>query len=405
MNVYIFYIYRIFSRMYFHVIILFIFLYQVGFGLFYSSVLISIYGLVISFSATASSALRHRLPCKPALVFGETCKLLGVYLIIAGTEQAGVSFATVALGQALGGLGFGFCISRDTEIMTGDKSVTESGRLATILSNSQGLMFVSTFLSGFAGVVLYAHDEHLPFYASVLAGIATTLILLLFIGGTESTATADATGDGREKAAVSAAVNDGKTLFWTSYYAIVRSLSLAPFLCFLPFYFIQLMMDPYLFGILLSLYSLFAFISALRYGRLVSLFGLNATYALMTGAMILSFLLFWFTIANPGFFNELLYPLTVATALFGFGSGSVRPISLENLGLGAMSPADRVYVLSRMEILFGIINTVFIVTGASIIIVFGLGALLQFITLLMIAVTVIGWVRMNRFAGQAAEGG
>jgi len=401
-NVYIFYIYRIFSRMYFHVIILFIFLYQVGFGLFYSSVLISIYGLVISFSAIASSALRHRLSYKPALVFGEICKFTGVYLIILGTEQAGVNFVTVALGQALGGLGFGFCISRDTEIMTGDKSVTESGRLAAILSNSQGLMFVSTFLSGFAGAVLYAHDEHLPFYASVFAGIATTLILLLFIDGGRRGETAGGRGSAGETPAVSAAVNDRKTLFWTSYYAIVRSLSLAPFLCFLPFYFIQLMMDPYLFGILLSLYSLCAFLSALRYGRLVALFGLSITYAIMTGAMILSFLLFWFTIVNPEYFTEILYPLIVATALFGFGSGSVRPISLENLGLGAMDPADRVYVLSRMEILFGIINTVFIITGASVIIAFGLGDLLQFITLLMIAVTLVGWINMNRFANQAA---
>lgn len=395
MKAYIFYAYRILSRMYFHVIVLFIFLYQIGFGLFNSSLLVSIYGLVLSLSGMLTGRISHRLSFKTSLIIGEFLKLAGVYLIITGTIQTSVDFMVVALGQALGGLGFGLCISRDTEIVTSDKTFTDSAKLTAILFKSQGLMFISTFVAGFVGIILYSHDEHLPFYFSIGAQLLTCFVLIFFISdNSEKTASKGAAA--AEPPAVDEAANSNRILFWTCYYAVVRSLSLAPFLVFLPFYFIQLLMDPYLFAILLSLFSLFAFISALKYQRIMSTLGLNMTFLVMTGAMIVAFAIFTLTIIRPNLFTNVLYPLLLAISIFGFGSGCVRPISLENLKLGELSKASRIHVLTRMEIFFGIFNTAFIIIGATIILELGLGSLMVTICTMMVLAVLVGWHDMNR---------
>ena len=48
----------------------------------------------------------------------------------------------------------------------------------------------------------------------------------------------------------------GDQLFWMLFYSISRAFTLAPFIGFIPFYFIMVNVDPLLFGAVLSCFTL-----------------------------------------------------------------------------------------------------------------------------------------------------
>ncbi len=357
----VFYIYRIVSRLYFHLPVLFFHFYRVDMGLGRIIVLLAVYGLITTVTANLSSRLHHRLSLKQMVALGEILKAIGLALVILGTRIGGTEFWTVMAGQVIGGTGFSLAISADGSLLRTITQASGNELFNQIQSRSQSRMFIATLVAGCVGSILYDYEAHWPFYASLGATIAASAAIL-FIKAEEAPVVAGAMAKTDGLAAIGL---DGSQRFWMNFYSISRAYTLGPFVGFLPFYFIQLQVDPFLFGSVLGLFSVGAFLAALYANTFLKYFGLPALMVATVASMLGSMLLFgfseWLSVRGIDYFVTGL----VAVALLGVGSGGVRPLTMANINLGRLKAEHRPRVLSRMERNFGVFNGVLLAAGGA----------------------------------------
>lgn len=357
-----FYIYRISSRFYFHLPILFPFLFQLDIGVFLTEVLLATYGLSITLASNlnVSTALLKYFKQKYVIATGEILKATGLLLIILGTMVSHVNFWLPLIGQVLGGIGFSIAISTDTSLL---RSMIESETeysFSEIQGQTQSYMFISTLVAGSIGGILFDYEAHWPFYASLIAN-SVAIASILLVWESEETSSKPL-----EKAMANSVQQkaefklDSDQIFWMNFYALSRSFTLAPFVGFIPFFFVMLGVDPYLFGAVLSLFSIGAFFSARYSNKLAAAFSMKFVMPIITGSMLVSMFLFSFF---DYFYNYFMVGL-IAIFLLGLGAGGVRPLSTSNLKLNSLIPQHRTKLLSSMERRFGILNACMLIGGS-----------------------------------------
>jgi predicted MFS family arabinose efflux permease len=356
-----FYAYRIVSRLYFHLPVLFLHLFIVEMGLARIIALLAVYGLTTTVTANLGGALQPHLRLKEMVALGELMKGAGLALVILGTSVGGTDFWIVMAGQVVGGTGFSLAISSDGGLLRAVTAASGNDLFARTQSRSQSLMFAATLVAGCVGSILYAYEAHWPFYAALAATLAAGAAILFVREEKVRPAPPAAAGAG----GTDDLGLDAGQRFWMNFYALSRAYTLGPFVGFLPFYFIELQVDEFLFGSVLGLFSMAAFVAAWYANAFLQRFGLRALMAVTVCSMLGAMLLFascdWLAVQGFDYFLTGL----VAVTLLGVGSGGVRPATMGNIDLGRLRPAHRTVVLSRMERNFGIVNGAMLFAGGS----------------------------------------
>jgi hypothetical protein len=278
------------------------------------------------------------------------------------------------LSQIIGGAGFSLAISTDSSLL---RTITTGGpdkTFAEVQTRSQSLMFIATLVAGIIGGILFAYEGHWPFYASFFVAL-TAATWISFVREEAAPAPVPAAGAGRKQPKPKL-VLDQDQLFWMRFYSFSRAFTMAPFIGFLTFYFIMIGVDTYLFGAVLSLFTLCGFVAALYTNAFLQRFGLKALMTVTIVCMLASMLLFglsdWLSWLGIDYFPVGL----LAIALLGIGSGGVRPVAMGNINMGPLSPAQRTTLLSTMERNFGIYNSILLFAGGFLLVEFSFQTLM-----------------------------
>lgn len=391
-----FYCYRVLSRSYFHLPILWVwFVEGHGVRVWTAALLLAVYSATLTFGAPLATRLRGLLPGTRSMLAGEVIKIAGLLgLVFAGGDVAGVVAA-----QLVGGIGYSLAQGPDSVLLRSLFKDGEAGEYSGHESRSMSLVFVAVLLAGVAGGYLYTWHPAAPFLASVCTcalAIAAALAMDRLAAATGMTggrppaasATGSAPGDGKaadgragDGASRASAARDGNGASgqagtpaprprlasltaadwqWMAYYAMVRGLAVASFVALLPMvFFVDLRVQVSLFGLVLGSFSLFAYLSG-RYGTRVVRSLPDLAVPLISAAVLAgAFALFAAS-------DEIGLALA-GMALLGAANGVVRPLAMSRLqSVPNRSAVQRGFVVATMERCYGSFNAVAVIAGGVI---------------------------------------
>lgn len=336
------YAYRIVSRLYFHLPVLFVFFVLQRFSTFGAELLLGAFGLAVTLSFPLGARLRSRVALKWIVAGGETLKLAGLALVIA-TGDVWVA----AAGQALNGIGFSLTQGTDPALL--GKLATSPQDNATAQANTQSYMFLSVLVAGVAGAFIFHADHDAVFVASMGAALLAALIVSLVREPRSERAPKPAATGGAPAASIEIAPQEE---WWMRYYVLLRATTLAVFVGFLPFLFFErLHLSLQWFGVVLGIFSVAAFVGA-RYAVIVmrragQIRMMQLTIALNVASLVL------FAFQPP------LGVALVAMLLLGLSAGGVRPLTMSGLG------ERRGQLAGIMERRFGLANAGILVAGGA----------------------------------------
>jgi hypothetical protein len=342
-----FYAYRIISRLYFHLPVLFVFFVQQRFTLLQVEVLLAVYGLVVSLCAQIGPRLARRLPRKGIIAFGELLKVAGLALVVTAS-----SVWMAGIGQALNGFGYSLTAGTDSSVLRALVDSPEANARAQ--SNTQSYMFLAVLVSGVAGAVIFARDASWVFYASMATALLAAVIVA-FLPEPASATAAPPGGSGPSSGGPGEPPRSEQVTgraWWFGYYVTLRAITLAVFVGFLPYLFFEVLhVRLAYFGAVLGIFSLSAFLSA-RYAMALTRRLGRTTLTITT--LVLSLL----AIALFGLVQRLDVAL-VSMAMLGLSSGGVRPLTMNALGSAGLPPQ----VLGAVERWYGVANAALLVAG------------------------------------------
>lgn len=161
-------LYRIFSRAYFHLPFLVIYLYKLHFNLITIELIMAIYGLSVFTYTRLPQKIKpsYYISCKKLLLLGESLKCLGLIFVIFSQNVVPICLAQMFLG-----LGYGIAAGGDTRFI--HFHFQDGGKFQ---AKSNSFMFASLLIAGLVGSVLFNIDIRLPFVASFFADIITAIV-------------------------------------------------------------------------------------------------------------------------------------------------------------------------------------------------------------------------------------
>ena len=163
-------LYRIFSRAYFHLPFMVIYLSKIGFSLITIEIIMAVYGIAVFAYTKFPTSLKpnYRFSCKYVLLISEIFKCIGLILVVLTQSFVGICIAQIFLG-----FGYGIAAGCDTRII--NHHIDDGGKFQ---SRSNSLMFAALLVAGLLGSVLFNIDIRLPFIASALADIITGIVCM-----------------------------------------------------------------------------------------------------------------------------------------------------------------------------------------------------------------------------------
>lgn len=378
-DIHLFIAYRVISRLYFHLPVLFLLFWFQHLSYITITLLLALYGIASTFAGGLAFLLARRLSAKHLVALGECFKSLGLWLLILGTSPT--FMPALVVGQSIGGAGFSLALAADSALLNSVASNTSSKTFGTILSRTQSLMFVATLFAGAIGGILFVENIHYPFYFGIVASILSLLTVLL-IRDTKPILPELAA----EKPARMRLSHENKA--WVAFYAVTRAFALSPFIALLPLYFALQKINPALFGLILGLFTLGGFVVAL-WGRLVfARLGVLSSIWVTCGSLILSLSLFAASaLSNTSRSKDFI--ALVGVILLGMAAGAIRPVVMARLNLKKLSAPQRLTLFARMEqaagylsaallLSFGMLSEITSVTGIYIVMALVLLAILGF---------------------------
>lgn len=384
--------YRIISRLYFHLSILYIFLLQAPHGTLVVAVILAAYGVAVSLGTPLGRVVLRSVGPAGALIIGELLKAVGLVLLV----LAPASIALALVGQVINAVGFAITTVADpaavSRVSGGDARV--AGRLQ---SSTQSVMFLALLASGVAGGFLYNVDPRLPLVggavAAVLAAVtAIGLRRMITRPAPGSVATGKSTGD-----VVPGFFQEERP--WVSYYVLTRGFMLGAFVGLLPYHlFVVVGIGVIGLAFCLAGYSLAAFITA-RYVRpILDTLG-PGRYAVLSGVILIVALAVFAT-------TDSVWAASTGMVLLGAASGGVRPATMSKLTEvaaekrgGAIPPE----LIGRMERLFGICNAAVILLGGIAITLLSFPAAMALAIATYLAIQVVLQLLGRAGASRAAE--
>ncbi|WP_380179050.1 MFS transporter [Kalamiella sp. sgz302252] len=369
-NIRLFAAYRVISRCYFHLPVLLFYFWLMDTGMYRIIALLAIYGLSSTFCASLSGILLRAFSQKQVVAIGELAKAAGLALILWGTRQTEFSVAVLGIAQIIGGAGFSIALSTDSSLLRQIvRPGGDPGLFMQVQTRTQSQMFIATLLAGTAGSILFDYNPQWPFFASLLASLLSVLVILPI---NEPPQPAE------EQGAVKPAALQllPQQQFWMIFYSLSRAFTLAPFIGFIPFYFIMVNVEPLLFGAVLSFFTLSAFAAAKVGNVIIQRYGVNMLLALTVMLMLGALLLFGFSSELAAMGIDYFISGLAAIGLLGLGSGAIRPVTMANLDVSQNSAAERMHIFGRMERDFGLANGLLLMAGAVLLVNQGVEALM-----------------------------
>lgn len=341
--------YRVISRLYFHLAVLFPYFWLAGLSLPVVAAALAAYGLAITIVAPwANSVLGARSELEQILM-GEALKATGLVVLVVSPSPVGA-----ILGQVVGGIGYALTAGPDTRLLR--RLAPDAATFDRIQANTQSYMFLSILVSGIVGALLYAVDNVLPFVATLVAAPFAVFALLLAARRLPIAPVAPPTPDVRvtERPQLTSL-----TTFWVNYYALSRGVLLGVYLGALPYLFFLIeKVDVAYFGATLGVFTLLAFIAARNAIAVSRRVGVPQTTLATLALMVCGFALFAAT--------ESLATSIFAMGLLGLANGGVRPLTLSHIAGQELSPGERLRALSIMEQRNGVLNSaVILVSGVA----------------------------------------
>ncbi len=351
------YAYRIVSRFYFHLPVLFVLFFRRGATVWESELLLAVYGLSVALTATVAPAVNRRLGAGRTVMTGELCKAAGLVLLGA-VPLVGME----AIGQVLGGIGFALATGPDSSLLV--KLQPDRAARARFQATSQSWMFISVLVAGGVGAVMFTVHPYLVCYAAAAAAAVALLLMRAASRGVETApAGAAPAGGGAPAGGAQPAKRPGLTSaqrWWAVYYVAGRVATLAPFVGFLPYMLVvRLHVKLAFFGVVLGLFTLSAFVSARYMHGLLRRFpprGLTGAGILGTTAAIVLF----------SFAQTSLPAVLIGITMLGLASGGVRPVALSGLDTAGLDPAAQGPLVGRLEQATGIGNAVIMAVGGAV---------------------------------------
>lgn len=356
-NSILFYFYRIISRCYFHLPILFFYFWNIQLGMYISILLLATYGISSTFSSGINLFLTKYISVKYIVLIGEFLKISGLILLLVGSIRGAINLNILFLSQIVGGIGFAIAISNDASLLRFIVD-EDQNKFIYLQTKSQSGIFIATLVSGTIGSILFDYNMLWPFYVSILFGIIAMLCIYLI----------KANGKINFNSSTNNEIENFKIQdiqrFWMLFYSISRAFSLAPFIGFIPFYFIMVNVDPMIFGLVLSCFTLSAWFSIKISAQIIQNYSINVMLIFTVCTMLSAFLFLAHShfLATSGI--DYFIVGLISLVLLGFGSGAVRPSTMANLDLTLNSPKERVVIFSTMERDFGILNGLLLLLGA-----------------------------------------
>ena len=367
------YAYRIVSRLYFHLPILFVFFLLQDFSIFAAELLLGAFGLAVTLSFPLGARLRARIDLKWIVAGGELLKFAGLALVVA-TGEVWVA----AAGQALNGIGFSLTQSTDPALL--GKVAAEPEKNAKAQANTQSYMFLSVLVAGVAGAFIFDANQEAAFLASMGAALLAAVIVA-FVHEPRSEAAPKRAAGAAAAPSIDIAPQEE---WWMRYYVLLRATTLAVFVGFLPYlFFVQLELSLQWFGVVLGVFSVAAFVGA-RYAVIVMKRAGQVRMMQMTVGVNLAALVLLA-------FEPPLGVALVAMLLLGLSAGGVRPLTMAGLG------ERRGQLAGIMERRFGFVNATILVAGGAL-----LGATEDFSSLMIVLVACYA-VSLAALLGRAGQ--
>lgn len=326
-------LYRIFSRAYFHLPFMVIYLYKIGFSLITIEIIMAVYGIAVFAYTKFPTSLKpnYHFSCKYVLLISEIFKCIGLILVVL-TQ----SFVGICIEQIFLGFGYGIAAGCDTRII--NHHIDDGGKFQ---SRSNSLMFAALLVAGLLGSVLFNIDIRLPFIASALADVITGIVCMTLPNEPGKMETVNKKGTNAKL------TYQEKSLVCT--YCLTRGIILTFFTGFLPYHlFIDMNIPVYGFIAILTSYTFLGNISSnFIAGRLKK----ECAVRIMNICLLLSLIMY---------FSSNLIMIVAATVLLGLTSGATRPICLNGLRDNGSNVA---LVSNKMEGIYSIINIVLLILG------------------------------------------
>ncbi|MWC26881.1 MFS transporter [Paenibacillus sp. MMS18-CY102] len=342
-----FYAYRIISRFYLYLPIVVIYLLHYDYSYLTIGFILASYGFAVMASKPIAGWFGRRFSRKASLVAGEWLKCLGIL----GLGLCHDSLTMLIISQAAIGFGFSFTQGPDS-ILLGQwtEKYNEQANYRKIEAVSQSYIFLAVLVAGIVGSLFAEIDLSLPILLTVPFNFAASLFVM---GMQENKSTTN--GGGKATAATTASGSIWRFFPVISFYAINRAVIMTFFVLVFPLLlFVNAHISVGLFGIILSLFSITAFLCGKTMGALAKKLGDGLLWAIVPIALLAASLLLTQT------WSWVYYAVPI---LLGVASGIVRPLCFGyfNKNTGALNAK----VISVSEFVFALLNASFLVLVAS----------------------------------------
>lgn len=396
-NLRLFIAYRIFSRMYFHLPILFLLFWSLQITYVMATILLAAYSAASTIASDFAPRLSRVMPVSNVVVLGECMKALGLVLLVFGTMPGDSSILPLLLGQLIGGAGFSLALSADGSLLRQVASDTDTKALGALQAKAQSWMFIATLLAGFMGGILFDHQPHWALYAGIAATLMAIAMIITIVRNlwiSNGGATEKPLEKKQSSGGVAPLELTRTQSIWIGFYSITRAFALAPFIGLLPLHFALQRVDPYLFGLVLGLFTLGGFLVALYGGPILAKLGLKGTLVSF-GGIVVSLTVFAASDVLDSMGMSYFVSSLIGISVLGIAAGAIRPSVMSCLDVSNLSAMHKMSVFSRMERVFGYLcATLLVLFGVlvenfSITATFGISVLALFLTL------IAGWVWLN----------
>lgn len=347
-----FVVYRVVSRLYFHLSILYVFLLVRGHSPALVAVILAAYGFALTASTPFSKIVIARLGAGRALVLGEVLKAVGLLMLAFGARSIPVAVASQFVNAA------GFCLGAgaDPKIL-GELVKGNPTTLARVQASTQSLMFLAILVSGVGGGLLFALEPALPLVAGGISAVAASAVAALLARKTSGPALAADQG----RSPVVGVLRAERPWVW--YYVLTRGFMLGAFVGLLPYLLFRVVqIDVVQLSLCLASFSLAAFVAARFVGTLFIRISARVFAASSAVALIAAFGVFAL--------SEDLWAILMALAVMGLASGGVRPVTMARLAVVASKERDGPIpsaLIAHMERSFGICNALVVLGGGLLI--------------------------------------
>ena len=373
-----FYIYRILSRMYFHLPVLFVFFYSEKIEIFKIELLLAAYAVTISIFGKVRLYIMKYFKYKYIISVGEVLKACGLLIIIIKP-----SFNMFLIGQIITGIGFSFATGTESMLLKKIYPNSLNSEYSKIESSSISYMFISTLFAGIIGSIIFTFNSSGVFILSAITSVLAA-IFILFLAETPQPSLLNKNKKNKQTKDL-IELNNYNISFWIYNYALTRAFNLSLFIGFLPYYyFIELQINIYFFGLILGFFNIFAFISARYITRWSEKSNSNLIVIMPIALSFLSMLIFSI--------SEDIYISLIAISLMGLSSGGVRPLTISKLNSqSSMHPN----VFAEMEKKFSYWNTTLLILGGLIISIWSFSLLMIIFSFLYLSLLILLFLKRN----------